>query len=407
MRSSRLWPLACAAGLLGGLSGGPAAAQDAARGAALYLQLHGGQPSCVECHGPDPLGNRNRLLNAAGGPLVLSQAIARVAAMGYLAGLLDERDRSDLSAYLARVNTLDGAAVVMWPRVLEFGRVGSGAAVPPQPLRLLNAGTQAAAVQPSLAAVGAAPGLGLAHDCPPQLAPGAVCTARVSLLSAEAGRRSAALQWQGDADALPQWVGVTASVEATAAGVLVADLPGSALQLQAAPGQAAVAELGLVNAGVAPLSLGVPAITGPGAAAFSLNGSACSAGAVLQPGERCTARITATAPLAGQRQALLQWRSDGAHLAPLELAVVAAGDAPPAPTPSPPPAPAPSPVSPPVQSPAPSPSPAPDAGGAAGGCAVAWPGQGVDPLLPGLVLLAALVLRRRALSRYFHCRCLR
>jgi len=62
----------------------------------------------------------------------------------------------------------------------------------------------------------------LRHDCPPQLAPGATCTAHVALSSADTGRRSASLQWLGDADGLPQWTRVNASVETVAAGALVA-----------------------------------------------------------------------------------------------------------------------------------------------------------------------------------------
>lgn len=380
-----------------GLLAGSAAAQDAARGAALYLQLPGGQPSCVECHGPDPLGDRNRLLTAASGPGIIALAITKVGAMGYLGELLDERDRSDLSAYLARVNAMDAAPVVIWPRVLEFGRVGAGAVVPEQAVRLLNAGRQPVAVQPTL---GSAAGFGLRHDCPPQLAPAATCTAHVALSSADVGRRTTALQWRGDADGLPQWTGVNASVEPAAAGALVADLPGPVLRLQAAPGQAVVTEVALVNAGVSALSLGAAVITGPGASAFSLAGSACSLSLLLQPGERCRARITATAPQSGRRTALLQWRTDGAHLPPLQLEVLADGAAPPATPPAPPTPPPPAPPA--AQSPSPSPTPAPgpapvtpQAEGASGGCAMALPSGALDPLLPSLLLLALLGLRLR------------
>ena len=390
--------LGAVGGLVAGLLAGPAAAQDAARGAALYLQLPGGQPSCVECHGPDPLGNRNRLLTAASGPGIIALAITKVGAMGYLGELLDERARSDLSAYLARVNAMDAASVVIWPRVLEFGRVGAGAVVPEQAVRLLNAGAQPVAVQPTL---GLAAGFGLRHDCPPQLAPAAACTAHVALSSADVGRRTTALQWRGDADGLPQWTGVNGSVEPAAAGALVADLPGPGLTLQAAPGQAVVAEIALVNAGVAALSLGAAVITGPGAAAFSLSGSVCSLSLLLQPGERCRVRITATAPQVGRRTALLQWRTDGANLPPLQLDVLADGAAPPAPPPAPapstpPPAPpaAPSPSSSPTPAPGPAPV-TPQAEGASGGCAMALPGGALDPLLPSLLLLALLGLRLR------------
>jgi len=388
-------PFSLRVGVLAGLLSGPAAAQDAARGATLYLQLPGGQPSCVECHGADPQGNRNRLLTAASGPGIIALAITKVGAMGYLGELLDARDRNDLSAYLARVNALDAAPLVVWPRVLEFGRVGVGAVVPEQAVRLLNAGPQAVAVQPTL---GSAAGLSLRHDCPPLLAPAAACTAHVALSSADVGRRTAALQWRGDADGLPQWTGVNASVEPAAAGALVADLRSPVLILQAAPGQTVVADVALVNAGVAALSLGAAVITGPGAAAFSLAGSVCSVSLLLQPGERCNARITATAPAVGRRTALLQWRTDGANLPPLQLDVLADGSPPPAPSIPPPPPAAPSPAPSPTPSPAPAPL-MPQAQGASGGCAMAWPGGAVDPLLPSLLLLALLGLRWRRSSQ--------
>ena len=256
-----------------------------------------------------------------------------------------------------------------------------------------NAGSQAVALQPAL---GPAAGLSMRHDCPPQLAPAATCTAHVALSSADVGRRTAALQWRGDTDALPQWVGVQANVEPAAAGVLVADLPGPGVTLQAPPGQAVVTEVSLVNAGVAAMSLGAAVITGPGAAAFSLAGSACSASLLLQPGERCRARITATAPATGRRMALLQWRTDGANMPPLQLDVVA--DSTLTPAPAAPPAAPPAPPAPPSLSPSPTPAPSPPTAppqGASGGCAMAWPGSAVDPLLPSLLLLALLALRLR------------
>ena len=52
--------------------------------------------------------------------------------MDYLGELLDKRYRADPSAYPARVNALETAAVVMWPRVLECGRMGAGAVVTEQ-----------------------------------------------------------------------------------------------------------------------------------------------------------------------------------------------------------------------------------------------------------------------------------
>jgi cytochrome c553 len=391
------WPLAG----LALLASAPVLAQDAARGALLYLQLPGGVASCVECHGPDPLGNRNRLLNAAGGPGFITEAISKAAAMGYLRTVLSDTDRGDLSAYLARVNALEGASAVVWPRTVEFGRVAQGAAGLESRVAYTNLGVSAVSVAPRLVN---AEGLSLRHDCPPALAPGATCTAFVALATGEAGPRRGALVWDGEGGPVPQWVGLSGQVLSAPAGglgVLVADLPQDSLQLDAAADTMAVREFSFVNAGTAALTLGAPALTGPGAAAFSLNGSSCAAAVVLAPSARCTVRLSARAPAQGQAQAQLQWRNDGTHPAPLRLAVQAlAGTVPPAPPPVTPPAPPPMPApSPPVAAPSPAPAPvtptAPAGGG--GGCATALQPGRADPLLPTLVLLALLgtMTRRR------------
>lgn len=384
----------------------PALSQEPGRGAILYLQLPGGQASCVECHGPDPLGNRNRLLNAAGGPAVITQAIGKAAAMGYLGTVLTDADRRDLSAYLERVNAQESASVVIWPRVVEFGRVAQGAAVAEQRVALSNLGATAVGVAPRL---DRANGVSLRHDCPESLPPGASCTAYVGLATGTTGALSAAVVWHSEGDWAPQWVGVSGRVDAMGAGVLVADSPVDTIRLEASPGATVVREFALVNAGAAPLTLGVPAITGPGAAAYGLSGSGCTAATVLAPSARCTVRLSARAPALGSAWAQLQWRGDGADLVPLRLEVAAVGSAPPpaAPTPeAPPPAGPPvSPAPPPATNPAPPapslPPPAAAAPAAAGGggCAVALQPGRADPLLPALLMAALIVLGRRRHGR--------
>ena len=78
-------------------------AQDANRGAQLYLRLTGGVQSCVSCHGPDPTQGRNNILRAADNPAALQKALNTVGVMGYLKAALGEGDVADLSAYLGRV----------------------------------------------------------------------------------------------------------------------------------------------------------------------------------------------------------------------------------------------------------------------------------------------------------------
>jgi mono/diheme cytochrome c family protein len=111
--------------LLALLAAVPAVAQDAAKGARLYLGLPGGGASCVECHGPDPGLDRNRLLNAARGPFAIDEALRKAAAMGYLSDLLSPADKADLSAFLALVSAEaeGGSPALAWP--WERGRQNS------------------------------------------------------------------------------------------------------------------------------------------------------------------------------------------------------------------------------------------------------------------------------------------
>ncbi len=395
--TSRLLPLAAALLVLAPM---PALAQDAASGARLYLGLPGGEASCVECHGPDPGQDRNRLLNAARGPAAIDEALRKAAAMGYLTELLSPADRADLSAFLAQVSAEveGGSTALVWPWGLEFGRVAPGAAVAPQVVRLHNRSNGMLPLAPRVRelAPGGAAGLSLAHDCPALLPPGAGCTAQLALVAGGEGRVQAALDW-GDGGAALRPVGVAAAVRLGPAGAARwqdagPGSPGEALLLQAEPLAEATALLTLRNDGPGTLVLGVPAITGPGRGTFRLEAEpgACAAGTTLAAGASCAVRVRARAPAAGLEEAVLQWRNDGLHAAPrrLEIRALAVSVPPVVPPPAaPPPA-----VSP---APAPVPSPAPGAPGG-GGCArAALEPAHADPLLPGLVLLAAAVLGLR------------
>jgi len=381
--------LACLAGLAA-----PAAAQDADRGASLYLRLPAGGSSCVECHGPDPLADRNRLLNAAAGQAAIVLAINKAAPMGFLRELLTEADRVDLSAYLTQVAALDPASMLIWPRVLEFGRVGAGASVPAQTVRLINLGPSTVPASVTLAGEG----FDFLHDCPVALEPGRSCSARVSPRTGELRRLGAVLRWNwGDSRFLP--VGVSAEVDAVPAGALVAETGRELLRLEGLSGQTVSQSFRLVNAGISGLTLGVAALTGPGGAAFNLSGSSCGQGQFLLPGQTCTVQVNAVPSASGQQVALLQWRSDGSHLPPVRLEAVSTGTPPTLPTPPTPPTPpptpppAPSPVPEPTPTPAPTPVPVQDSGSS--GCAVAATPGRFDPLHPLLLAVSAWLLWRR------------
>lgn len=408
MRRTRTPLLGLASALCVGAVPAPVHAQDPGRGARLYLGLPDGGPSCVECHGPDPGLDRNRLLNAAQGPAAIDFALRRAAAMGYLTDRLSSADKADVSAWLALVlGDVDASALsTVWPWGLEWGQVAPGAAVAAQPVRFRNRGATPVALAPSLRALapGGVQGLSLSHDCPAVLPPAAECAAQVSLVAGVEGRLQAALEWGPSGQALRP-VGVSATVSLAAAGKAQWQdpLPNSVVMLEAAPGVTVSTTVRLQNTGTAALTLGVPAITGPGRGAWRVDAGGCAANQTLLPMASCDIRLSATAPAAGSLEALLQWRNDGQHALPRRLLVkTVAVEAPAPPAPPPPPPPAPAPPAAPAPSPAPSPAPIPPppaspSGG--GGCSVAHaPLRGKDPLLPGLLMLAlaGLWARRRA-----------
>ena len=394
---------------IGLLAAGSVWAQAPERGARLYLGLPDGEASCVECHGPDPSLNRNRLLNAAQGPFAVTLAIGRAAPMGFLAGLLDSSGRADVSAWLAQVTAqLDGNGVQVWPWSVEFGRLDTSTRLVPQAVHLFNGGPLPLPLQPHLSSTEpGSPLPALRHDCPSLLPAGASCTAWVDWSPPRAPTRlHAALRWQTGAGGPPP-VGLAAqALEGLVAGVASWDDGVTMLERQAPPGSATSVDAVIRNTGAAMLTLGTPALTGPGREAFMLSGGDCAPGVILPPGASCTVRLVATARGSGSADAMLQWRNDGQHVPPRPLRVTAVGSdapAPPSSSPTPPAAPpvaSPAPGATPPADPAPAPSvnPAPAPGG--GGCSVALAPGVADLTLPLLMLLSLVgLLRRRAAAR--------
>jgi hypothetical protein len=319
--------------------------------------------------------------------------------MGYLAPLLGDAEKADLAAYLATVNRQaeeGSTAPQAWPWGLEWGRIAPGVLPPALKARLFNPGSTAVELAPSI--TGAAASVALSHDCPVLLLPGAGCTASLQLLSPLPARLGAALRWQTPGPQAAAPLGLFASAADAAVGVAEASPPLETLQLNPAGGSAS-ATFDIVNSGAQVLTLGVPAITGPGQAVFSTAGSGCAPGLALGPGQRCTVRVTALAsPGTGFAEALLQWRNDGQHLQPVVLRAERGGVPAPAPPPAPVPPPVPAPPSPPAPAPAPGPAPAPAPAAPAeggGGCSVAHSPRAPDPVWVFVLGLAAWRLTQR------------
>ena len=321
--------------MLAGLGTTSAHAQDPLRGAGLYLQLPAGVAACVSCHGPDPAGNRNNLLRAAGQPVVLLKALNAIGVMGYLKSALTDADIADLAAYLDTVaRAASDPTHSVWPRTVEFGALGFGTVSPEHVVWLRNlSAAPLSGVTPRV--VGGH--FEARHNCPTVLAPAAACSVALRTLAPSPGdRRSDALTW---GSASPAVTGLAAS--GAAGPVAVLSTSAADLDLGSADvGAVALRRLSLINAGTAPTTLGVYTFTGPTAGAFSTDGG-CASGTVLMPGTACAVEVLwrAGAPVA--YEAALQWRSDGTNPAPLRLqaqgVAASAPTVPPAVTPTSPP----------------------------------------------------------------------
>ncbi len=299
--------------MVAGLGMTSAHAQDPLRGAGLYLQLPSGVAACVSCHGPDPAGNRNNLLRAAGQPVVLLKALNAIGVMGYLKGALTDADIADLSAYLETVaRAASDPTHSVWPRTVEFGALGVGTVSPEHAVWLRNlSAAPLAGVLPRV--VGGR--FEARHNCPTVLAPGAACSVSLRALAPSPGDlQSDALTW---GSASPAVTGLAASGTAGPVAVLSA----STVDLEfgsAVVGAVALRRLNLINAGTAQATLGVHTFTGPTAGAFSTDGG-CASGTVLMPGIACAVEVRWRTGAAVAYEAALQWRSDGTNPAPVRL----------------------------------------------------------------------------------------
>lgn len=361
----------------------PALAQDAVRGAQLYLQLPT-VASCVSCHGPDPSQNRNNLLIAADTPQSLQKALNTVGAMGYLKSLLSETDVADLSAYLGRViaTAADSAPVALWPTTVEFGELLPAQVSPVHQVTLLNRRQVPLSLSAARLEGPSAAQFLLESDCPATLPAQSSCMLRLRAQPTVTGPASATLVLESPGQS-PWVTGVTASMPVApgSGGVLSFDLPQAAIAFAGTSlGDSAVREFRLVSHGTATVNLGVGTVTGPGRNVFRIEGD-CSNFLALAPGTGCTVRLRFTPNAPGAAEATLQWRSDATNPGTVKVSGATLA----APEPVPPAAPA-----------APSPTPTAEPVGGGGGCSVAPPVRRVDPVLPFAIVAAlyALWLRR-------------
>ena len=346
----------------------PAHAQDAQRGAMLYMRLANNVASCASCHGPDPSQGRNNILFAADNPAKIIKSINNISAMGYLSSQVSEADAGDISAFLGRVaqTTLDTSALRVWPWSLDFGTIEPGLASAKQFIRISNPAS-AGSLNISAITVNSAD-ITLSSSCPTELAPRASCEVELIMQPTASGLHRASVL-------------ITAGGRLSALGVVGygALLPVSRLtwaqpntvSFAATQGSTSHATLTLSNPGPMPAVLGLTNISGDQASQFKVE-SGCGIGTVLQAGTSCNLTLSYAAGSIPQSDAVLQLRSDQTNPSAVRLRGTQTPQA------------------------AVEPVLIPPEGGSGGGCAfTSDPARSRDITLLAALLAAAWALRRR------------
>lgn len=350
-----------------------AAAQDATRGAELYVRLPNDTRSCVSCHGPDPGLSHNNILRAADNPNGLTQVLNTVSAMGFLRSSLSDTDRADIAAFLGAVSRARAAdsRALLWPITFEFGSVPLQGASAVQTVQVTNP----SASQPF--AVGAPavsyPAFEIFHDCPATLAPGAQCTLRLRLKPSASGLVRGAVRVGDAGSAGARYVGLFGYGATAPASALEWRPAGDALRFDAPAADGLQRRtLVLANPGPMPALLGSTSIVGPSAPLYRVE-SGCASGTLLVAGTQCEITLAYSASRLPLAQAALQLRSDQGNPPSLRLDGTALPETPTEPPPVPP--------------------VVPEGGG---GCSVGPPRNGaLDPLLVLMAWLASAALWQR------------
>lgn len=339
---SRPSAIASAAGVaIATLGAGTAAAQDAARGAALYRALPGTATlgSCITCHG-EPVNNRNSVLRGAAGAGLIGRTIGAVSAMGYLRQQLTEADLADIAAYLGTV-VPPGAAEQwpdLWPTADDFGTQQLGVQSAPRPMQLRNLQPRA---EMAIGAVliGDLQQFPLQHDCPASLPPLASCRVQLSFRPLAEGPHTTELRIVDRSGRLMR--------SATLAGTGVAGAParlawadGTAELLdfeRVTVGQSAQRTLRLENLSPQPVAIQRLQPGGPNAARFDV-ASACAQRGRIEAQASCEVLVRYTPVGAERAEGWIDLAATAGHPALVRLTGlgVATDVAPSAPNPSPP-----------------------------------------------------------------------
>jgi len=178
----------------------PASAQSIANGRVLYTTpqflTH---PSCSSggCHGTNPTGNLNRILNGANNPTAIANAINNVADMAFLKNWFAPSNLADLAAYIA-----NPSAVIALPQpvlsvsAVDFGPINLGSTSNLRIITLTNNGTTAlniSSITANNTEFAPAPVIGNCAPVTTPLLPYASCSIGIAFTPAALGTRTGTL----------------------------------------------------------------------------------------------------------------------------------------------------------------------------------------------------------------------
>ncbi len=266
---------------------GHAVAQNINNGKLLYsTPLVTGQLSCSAgaCHGPNPLGNQNKVLLAANNPGAIGIGISSVQQMAFLKNNVTGTQLQDIAAYIGNPGAASGSPVAqVSPSALTFASTVIGASSGAQQFAIANAGTAALTVS---GVSSNSPDFLVTNACA-TVAVGASCNVSVTFAPNTAGARSGTITVSHNASGGISTVGVSGT--ATAPVVLSPAIAVSPSSLDFGPVSAGslsgALPVTVSSVGMAPLTLTSLAIAGSN---FAVIGGTCTVGTAIGVNGSCT-----------------------------------------------------------------------------------------------------------------------
>ena len=281
-------------------------AQDVNAGRLVYRTPQvSGMDSCSAstCHALNPLGNQNRILNAADNPGAIGLAIQTYPRMAFLKNKLSSTQFADLAAYIANpAAATDSPSAELSPASLAFASTVVGASAASQIFAIRNTGTAALTVN---GVNSNNPDFSVVSSCG-SIAVGSSCNVSVGFTPSAAGAHNGTITVAHNATGGASTLGVSGTATTPAAllpGIQVT--PASLAFGSVTVGSFSGVQLATVTSvGTAPLTLSAITLTGSSFAVVE-GGSSCTVNNPLAVGSSCAVAVRLTPVAAGALTATL------------------------------------------------------------------------------------------------------